>query len=103
MTRLCPAERHSSQLQGVEIARALGATAAVNYLHLTRVYSVRGVARLFVQLTKVSIAWVAALMPGLMRCRARWPLISLLYFSSCAAACGLGPIKDMSPRSTSRI
>jgi Undecaprenyl-phosphate glucose phosphotransferase len=38
----------------------LGATATVNCLHLTRAYSVRGAARLLIQLAKVSIAWVAA-------------------------------------------
>src|SRR6267154_6323108 len=38
----------------------LGATATVNYLHLARAYSVRSVARLTVQLAKVSISWVAA-------------------------------------------
>src|SRR5260370_16571607 len=38
----------------------LGATAALNYLHLANAYSVRSAARLMVQLAEVSIAWVAA-------------------------------------------
>jgi Undecaprenyl-phosphate glucose phosphotransferase len=38
----------------------LGATATLNYLHLANAYSIRGTARLMVQLAEVSVAWVAA-------------------------------------------
>ncbi|MBN9090501.1 MAG: undecaprenyl-phosphate glucose phosphotransferase [Reyranella sp.] len=38
----------------------LGATATLNYVHLTKAYEPRSAARLMVQLAKVSVAWAAA-------------------------------------------